>query len=201
MPGADNAVQRVQQIICEALEQDYAKYFAPRYASASRVRKGKIPIKPVDELRNAVDHLARAILLATAADAGPTAPIPMIGDEEIKGDPLVDAARGRRHLASGDFQSLYYIATWRLKDLKDRLASDLIEKMPDLEKVEEELDELLGALSKMDLPRATEGILDTSMIDGETQRTIGISSVLEDLVVRINSLWGRVELFSRGVRS
>jgi len=184
MPGA---VSAVLDIVRELLERDYAECFAPRFESASRVEKGTVLLEALEELRNAFDHLSRAILLARAAEGGPP---PRIGKEEIVGDPLIDATRARRHLAAGEYYSLYYIATCRIRDTERLLQSDLTKNaIANRERFFDELDGCMNALSLIDLPRLTTDATHVSEIEAEIQRTQDIRDQLDPLVVHLNSLW------------
>jgi hypothetical protein len=194
MPG----VADVQAVLREALEEDYAKGFAPRFAWASRVRKREVPVPAIDELRNGLDHFARAMLLATANESG--GPPPSIDGEPLSGDPMVDAARGLRHIVAAEFFCLYYIATWRLDDINAMLASALLEHLSDPTKEEDERDRCIDALAGIEPPRPTTGALTEQEVERETDRTAEVLDQITDVAVKISELWRRLTRESKRAR-
>jgi hypothetical protein len=191
------SVGDVEGVWRETLEEDYAKGFAPRFGWSSRVRKSAVPFHAVDELRNGLDHFARAVLLESAAKTG--ASPPSIGDEPLSGDPMLDAARGRRHIVAAEYFCLYYIATWRLDDINAMLVSPLLQALTDPVAEFDERDACIDALADVDQPNTTVGARKAQEVNSEIDRTIELIEQLSGVTIRINTLWRRLFAQSRTV--
>jgi hypothetical protein len=188
----------VQDVLRQTLEKHYAKGFEPVFAWSSRVRKNSVPFRAVDDMRNAVDHFARALLLETALAHGKTSA--KIGDVKLSGDPMIDAARGRRHMISAEFECLYYIATWRMDDIKKMLKSPLLKHLHDPKAALDERDACIDDLADVGKPNTTSGAKTAALVDAETRRTIKLLEKLTEATARIDVLWKQLREASRTAR-
>jgi hypothetical protein len=117
--------------IARIVEEDYNQDFAQRFHHAARLRHKKAPLSAVDEIRNAFDHLANAIVNAASKDrifvgAGRRRPPPPHARPIPKRGPLLDVLRARKHILAGQFYSVAYSIAVRDQDITRILHSRLV---------------------------------------------------------------------------
>jgi hypothetical protein len=126
MAKRPNGKLRIFQEIALAYEKDYRANFKKNFEYAFRLTNQKV--EPAsDEIRNAFDHFASATFNAEkiSQTRKPSE------KQELLNEGLRDVARGRRHIAAGDFHSVKFSTNRRVK-----IVAELIEEMEAKDRVD-----------------------------------------------------------------
>jgi hypothetical protein len=106
---------------------DYFEDFTTRFEFDCSVREKKSPSDAIDEIRNALDHFAKALVAASIFEGELPESALRPDHEPLAGDPrhLLDAWRGVRHIASGAYFSRHFAASCMAEEIGEILNTDL----------------------------------------------------------------------------
>lgn len=186
------------EIIRHAMLHDYFEQFVPRFEIASGVREKKSPFVAIDEIRNAFDHFSKALVAAAEFD-GETPPghMPAVaasGPVPPATDPLylLDAWRGIRHLASGQYYSNHYAGAWVAEEIGEILKTELAKTSPDFQAYEQEFHALEREFEQVGVPSDRRFYV----VDDVKQEI----KIIQALVLTLDNVTNGIEALYRKIR-
>jgi hypothetical protein len=185
-----NATEQVEDVIRRAMMHDYFEDFTTRFEFAATVREKQTPLTAVDEIRNVIDHFAKAQIAAAIFD-GQTVDIELPPDHlPVLNDPrhILDAHRGVRHIASATYFTRHFAAAWIMEDIVSIMNTDLARNSPDFDDFSERYATATKKFADVDRPGDDRyNVLDVlkKVIDD----TWGLVVKLDEVVLLLDDLY------------
>jgi hypothetical protein len=178
------------------LRHDYQARFVPRFNHAASLRPKQRPGKAADQMRNAVDHFAKALSYAMDSDSK----LASQKDRRKREASLAKAtmaielnlARAKKHFVSGQFYCLRYAVGIVHQDIDRLLKSPQARGRSEFEKSRKQIREWRASWAPMLEPQSdeTDDIEETLR---EIRRLRQDNRDMDDTLDDLENLYGRLE--------
>jgi hypothetical protein len=196
------ALRRIKNAVAEVLSREYLDRYALNFKIASTWR-GSILAPSVEQVRNSLDHLARAIVVALditeLETSGHNVREASLQLEKLCRRATRHIARAKRHMELGNYLAVeatikkVYVSACHLLD-------QLGDAYPQRIKDEDELDGHYNTFLEMERP-STERAHNDLALEKEIQKTRKIADDVNQLVALMTDIFERSDLALKAARS